>query len=207
MSDIIDEQKKKKLESLLSSSFELFTNKGFSKTTISDIVNHAGVGKGTFYLYFKDKYDVRTALIRNKSAELLDDAYQKLLAEIHAGNVEPKVEDAVDFMMSDILDRLNENRSLLVFMNKNLSWGVFRSAIEQASTSENTKFLRNFGELLELSGEKYRNPEIGLFMIVELVGSTGYSAIMYGDPVGLEELKPYLKRSIHDILEAHRITD
>ena len=37
--------------------FELFTTKGLTKTTISDIVDQAGVAKGTFYLYFKDKYD------------------------------------------------------------------------------------------------------------------------------------------------------
>ena len=40
-----------------------FTSKGIQKTSISDIVEDAGVAKGTFYLYFKDKYD-----IRNKAA-------------------------------------------------------------------------------------------------------------------------------------------
>ena len=48
----IDMNKKKKRESLLDSAFSLFINNGFHKTSISDIVEAAGVAKGTFYLYF-----------------------------------------------------------------------------------------------------------------------------------------------------------
>ena len=55
----IDNNKQMKRESLLDSAFSLFINNGFSKTSISDIVNNAGVAKGTFYLYFKDKYDIQ----------------------------------------------------------------------------------------------------------------------------------------------------
>ena len=39
-----------------------------------------------------------------------------------------------------------------------------------------------------------------LFLIIELVGSTGYSSIMYNDPVPLEELKPHLELCVHNII-------
>ena len=55
--------KKRKKSALYNTAFELFTTKGLAKTTISDIVENAGVAKGTFYLYFKDKYDIRNKLI------------------------------------------------------------------------------------------------------------------------------------------------
>ena len=45
--------KKIKKDSLLNTAFELFTTKGIHKTSIAEIVQHAGVDKGTFYLYFK----------------------------------------------------------------------------------------------------------------------------------------------------------
>ena len=51
----IEVNKKQKKESLLNTAFSLFTSKGFQKTSISDIVDNAGVAKGTFYLYFSDK--------------------------------------------------------------------------------------------------------------------------------------------------------
>ena len=46
----LDTNKKVKEDSLLNTAFSLFTTKGVSKTSISDIVNNAGVAKGTFYL-------------------------------------------------------------------------------------------------------------------------------------------------------------
>ena len=57
----LESNKKKKEDALYNTAFELFTTKGTNKTTISDIVEKAGVAKGTFYLYFKDKYDIRNA--------------------------------------------------------------------------------------------------------------------------------------------------
>ena len=62
--------KKRKKSALYNTAFELFTTKGLAKTTISDIVENAGVAKGTFYLYFKDKYDIRNKLISHKAGEL-----------------------------------------------------------------------------------------------------------------------------------------
>ena len=61
--------KKKKKDALFNTAFELFTTKGLTKTTISDIVDQAGVAKGTFYLYFKDKYDMQDFLIWLKDQE------------------------------------------------------------------------------------------------------------------------------------------
>lgn len=48
-------KKKEKRERLISVGLDLFSQKGFSSTTIEDVTRRAGVAKGTFYLYFKDK--------------------------------------------------------------------------------------------------------------------------------------------------------
>ncbi len=45
-------------EKIVSAALELFAGKGFDKTTVDEIVNRAGVAKGTFYLYFKSKDDL-----------------------------------------------------------------------------------------------------------------------------------------------------
>ena len=74
----IDNNKQQKRDSLLESAFSLFINNGFNKTSISDIVNRAGVAKGTFYLYFKDKYDIRNNLIAHKAGQVFHAAYLAL---------------------------------------------------------------------------------------------------------------------------------
>ncbi|MEI3607056.1 TetR/AcrR family transcriptional regulator [Pseudogracilibacillus sp. SE30717A] len=40
-----------------------FTTKGYSKTTIKDILNEVGIAKGTFYYYFQSKEEVMDAVI------------------------------------------------------------------------------------------------------------------------------------------------
>ena len=71
----LESNKKKKEDALYNTAFELFTTKGTNKTTISDIVEKAGVAKGTFYLYFKDKYDIRNKLASSKTQDLFFAAY------------------------------------------------------------------------------------------------------------------------------------
>ena len=63
----VESNKKQKKDALFNTAFELFTTKGTNKTTISDIADKAGVAKGTFYLYFKDKYDIRNKLVSYKT--------------------------------------------------------------------------------------------------------------------------------------------
>ncbi|OWT66389.1 TetR/AcrR family transcriptional regulator [Candidimonas nitroreducens] len=47
---------------LMSAAAALFIAKGIEATTVNDIVERAGVGKGTFYHYFETKEDVIVAL-------------------------------------------------------------------------------------------------------------------------------------------------
>jgi AcrR family transcriptional regulator len=49
-------------EELLAAAEQLFLAHGVEATTVDQITRAAGVAKGTFYLYFKSKDDVRTGL-------------------------------------------------------------------------------------------------------------------------------------------------
>ncbi|MBQ1901249.1 MAG: TetR/AcrR family transcriptional regulator [Lachnospiraceae bacterium] len=206
------DKKKQKFDSLLKSAFRQFTEKGFSKTTIADIAKDAGVAKGTFYLYFKDKYDLRSMLIQHEATKLFENAYTELEAREQDRMRKEKeqykrisAEDAVSFMMFHALDELASNPRLLIFLNKNLSWGIFKNVVLDPKEESEQDFQKRFRDILLETEAEYKNPDIALFMIVELVGSAGYSAIMYEDPVNLEELKPYLSRQIHNIMEDMKI--
>ena len=190
-----DQNKKAKLERLLNTSFELFTSKGLNKTSISDIVERAGVAKGTFYLYFKDKYDIRNRLIAHKSSQLFMQAHEALSRE----NIS-EFDDKIIFIMNYVLDALGSNKGLLSFIYKDLSWAVFKKALTSNVSSSDVDFVAIYNNMLEESGHKFRDPEVMLFLIMELVGSTGYSAIMYSDPVSLEGLKPHLEQTVRGII-------
>lgn len=53
---IID--KKEKKDKIVLAAIETFVLKGFDKSTINDIANTAGIGKGTIYEYFKSKEEI-----------------------------------------------------------------------------------------------------------------------------------------------------
>ena len=73
-----EENKQHKLEALFNNAYELFLTQGIEKTTINDIVKKAGVAKGTFYLYFTDKYHIRDQLIAKTADKLFCDAYKAM---------------------------------------------------------------------------------------------------------------------------------
>ena len=65
----LENNKQQKRTSLLDTAFKLFTTQGVSKTSIAEISQKAGIAKGTFYLYFKDKYDIRNKLASSKTVQ------------------------------------------------------------------------------------------------------------------------------------------
>lgn len=194
----LDEKKKIKQEALLSSAFKLFTEKGINNTSISDIASSAKLAKGTFYLYFKDKYDIRDRLITKQGNRLFESANTAL-----EKSGCKTLEDCVIFIADNIIDQLNENQALLKFISKNLSWAVFSNI--RIAGKDNRNCMDIFEELIEKSGRRFEKKELMIFMIVELVNSTCHSAIIYKSPVTLEELKPGLYKTIRGIIKQFEI--
>lgn len=196
----VDINKKLKESTLLKAAFDFFTTKGFSKTSITDIVNQAGVAKGTFYLYFKDKYDIRNRLISHKSSQLFKNALDKL-----EGSPELPFEERLLAILDNIIDQLTSDRSLLTFISKNLSWGIFKSALTSHRLTDDVDFGEVYQKMISDAPYELKDPEIMLFMIIELVSSTCYSAILYSDPCDMDKLKPYLYDTIKLIIRQHRV--
>lgn len=194
--------KQKKKEALFSTAFDLFTSKGLHKTSISDIVEKAGVAKGTFYLYFSDKYDLCDKLVSHKASQI----FMRAEHDMEKTRLN-SFEDKLIYITDHIVNQLNANKLLLQFISKNLSWGVFRSAIEKSAVNDDSEFLTAYKNILRASRERYRNPELMLFMIIELVNSTCYNAILYNEPVGLDELKLHLYPIIKQIMRDEEITE
>ena len=194
----IENNKKYKRDSLLDSAFTLFIQKGINKTSIQDIAAKSGVAKGTFYLYFKDKYDLRNILIAHKASQL----FQAADIAMHKAGITDTIEQML-FIVDHIIDDLAQDKKLLLFISKNLSWGIFKSTLINSSNTENINFYDIYTQLLNQDQYDFIDPEIMLFMIIELVSSTCYSSILYNDPVKIEDLKPYLYDAVRNIIDRH----
>ncbi len=198
----LDEKKKIKRESLFSAAFSLFTSQGINETSVSDIVKKASMAKGTFYLYFKDKFDLRDKLIASKATQLFQRAAEDLENQT-LGTFEEKV----IFIADSVINQLNDDKMLLKFLSKNLSWGVFHNALMiEIEETGGYSFYDGYNILLAQSGRHFRNSDLMLYMVVELISSTCYSVILNHEPVSLEELKPELFGVIEDIIHRQEIS-
>ncbi len=79
----VSEAALKRREHILQVAAEVFSSKGYRRTSIADIVEQAGIARGTFYLYFESKREVFLDIIERyftDFAELLNDNHRHLEA-------------------------------------------------------------------------------------------------------------------------------
>lgn len=183
---------------LLNTAFKLFTEKGIKDTSIQEIVDNADVGKGTFYLYFKDKYEIRDILIAKKSKKLFNDALEELRK-----NYIQNLSDQVIFIINYVIDELTKAPTLLKFISKNLSWGIYSKTVNKIyenSESEEDGIYQLFLKGVKDNNINLKNPDVTLFMIIELVSSTCFNSILYNEPLPIDEYKPYLFEIIEKLI-------
>ena len=199
------ENKLKKRTALLDSAYELFTTMGFTKTTIRDIAHKAGVAKGTFYLYFKDKTDIRNALIRSKASQVLQMACKSMDKLQTRQDSKMDVADKFVYIIDYIVDYLARDVLFVKFISKHLSWGMFANGQRTSReyyglTDEDDVSLIDFSDyihkMLEADNVQIRDLDLLLFTLLELVSSVLYDLMLYEQPLPLKDFKPYLNHCI-----------
>lgn len=196
----VEENKLVKRSALLEAAFDLFVERGIVRTSIADITKRAGLAKGTFYLYFKDKYDISNKLIARKAADVFNKSLEALRE-----CPQDCFEDEMVFLIDDVISRLNRDKILLNFVSKNLEWGIFKNAMTEQTEEIDLDVLEFYQDMIDRSGKRFRDPELMLFMIVELVGSTIHNVILFKEPVSLDVLRPELMRTIRLIIRDQEI--
>ena len=184
-----------KRKRLLVSAYNLFTTKGINSTTIQDIVDAAKVAKGTFYLYFEDKYHIQEQLIAAKSEELFTNA----LLELQKHNI-TKFDDQIIFIIDYVIDELIKQPALLNFISKDLSSGIYEEKLTKLLDNNNVKLYDMFLKGVKDNKIKLKKPDVTLFMIVEFVSSTVFSVITKKIDLSIDEYKPYLHNVIKNMI-------
>ncbi|TQI68026.1 TetR/AcrR family transcriptional regulator [Clostridium sp. KNHs216] len=189
------ENKKLKMTKLYDAAYELFTSNGVHNTIIDDIVKKAGVAKGTFYLYCKDKYDLVDKIILKKSAAVFDEA-MKAVAERQKIK-EMDFLQSVIFFVDYLVEFFKKNKKLLSLIYKNLSWDLYEKALTY-DEMEGAKriFIQHFitaGGDSEIARQR-------LYIVVSMVGAVCYNSIVLEMPYPIDSVKGELYRSIREIL-------
>lgn len=201
MKSKIQDNKLEKEKKLFDSALNLFIEKGIKKTSISDITKNAGLAKGTFYLYFKDKYELQDMLLTKISHELFFRAHQE--ASKKEFN---RLDNRIIFIIDYIIDSLKDDLEIIKFLQKNLSLGLYGEKINDLLDSHEIGIKEVFVQEVHERHIPLDNPEITLFMIIELVSSTVSNSIINKHPLSIEEFKPYLYNTIRLMINENPTT-
>ena len=188
----------KKRKRLIESAYNCFLEKGFEKTTIGDITEGAGVAKGTFYLYFKDKTQIQNVVTLYKSYRVI----QQSLKISREKNIEDKTEEFIYFL-NEIINYLEKNTQMLKTIYKNLSKGIFNTILNQEGYEQERqsvdKIVEEFGSSFKHAIDPSESKQT-LFIILEMVGAVCYNSIIINEPCSIDEMKPILFKCIKKIL-------
>lgn len=184
-----------KYNRILDATYELFVEEGDIDATIGEIAERAGVAKGTFYLYFHDKEDLRDQLITQKSNEF----FQKAVDALRATDL-VAFDEQIIFVINYIINELVDNTMALKLIAKNLSFGVFNQRLQDYMDNDKSDIVRSLLAAAKKSGIRLRNPRVLLFMIIELTSSTCFSCILEEKPMSIDEYKPHLFAAIQQLI-------
>ena len=130
----------KKSQKICQAAIEIFSEKSFNKTTVSEIATKAGVGKGTFYLYFDSKSDLLNYL--------LDFGIEKLISQVSASIKDAdsplkKLEKAIDAQ----LNFFNKYHNYCNFFVREI-WS-YRDSLKREVEKLKEKYIVIFEDLIE----------------------------------------------------------
>ena len=101
------EQRESRRAEILQGALQVFARNGYHQTRISDIIEAAGVARGTFYLYFESKSAIFLELLTEMLTQLND-----AIVGVDTSPSAPPVEELLWSTVKRIMRTVHENRLL-----------------------------------------------------------------------------------------------
>ena len=197
----VEGKKQEKRRALLDAAYELFLERGTSKTSVEDITSRAKVGKGTFYLYFADKGSVTQALLARVSYQLLSNACEAVEKQTELENFPDKMVAVIDH----IIEALRKDTLVLKFLEHNFIW----PGLDQIEASREAEpLMRKVLQTVMCSPEMAGRTEREIYQRITALGSmcmsVCYSSVLEGKPDDIEAMKPVLYDIVRRSLKAEK---
>ncbi len=161
------DQGSERREQILEVALKQFSDDGYHKTKVSDIVKAAGVAQGTFYWYFKSKEAIALEIIHNKETDLI--------AVVSQGYRESKVTvqevvQASERLFEDFFVFSQENKYFMRLLLKGMETEEsVQSAILEARIKLEIAFQKNIERASELGILPQKDPMVQSALLVSLL--------------------------------------
>lgn len=161
-------------QEILNAARSILAEKGFEDTKISEIVQKAGVAKGTFYIYFPSKLDLILALVREMRENILFEAKKVI------GSQESHWEELIQIIKAAFKVMANYNDIFPVF-NAVSAFKTEQWKIEKEIRTPYYDSLRDLLERGQKSGEF--NPDLNAertsMLIAGMVEHVAHECFIY----------------------------
>lgn len=184
----VQEKKQVKRQALLDAAYDLFLERGLSKTSIGDIAGRANVAKGTFYLYFSDKDAIMRVLLGRISQKIFEEACAAAEA---LGDV--PFADRVLAVADYVIEYLRRETLVLRLVQRNLDWPSAAGLEEGGEPLPLVRRVMEFAkDCPEVEGRTEREIYQRITALVSMCVSVGYSCIIEKKPDTIDNMKPVL---------------
>lgn len=139
MPKISDEAKEARKEKILDAALECFSTKGYSASTVDDIVKYSELSKGSVYNYFKSKEEIFLSLLHQRSNAVLENLKANL------ARIDSPVEKLKYWIRTDLPYDINKRK----FMHVHIESWLYAS--DAPHIKEILK--KNFDALFQLAEE------------------------------------------------------
>lgn len=180
-----EQNKTEKRVRLLDSALSLFSSKGMKPPTVDEVVKLAGVAKGTFYLYFRDKYDLMDQLVLKKLAECIKGASEAVSRKFEGKDV-TDVEHLCVFL-DTVLDSLAENKEFLPLIKDRIGT-CYRLMLRDQEHLLREDYNKLVGIFVN-HGYTTRESEMHIYMLTTMIASVCCEAAITSEPYSIDELK------------------
>lgn len=195
------ENKLLKQSKILDAATRLFLDGTVAGTAIDDVVKLAGVAKGTFYLYFRDKYDLLDQIVIRRTATIFTESCDALRQRAAAETMD-RVEQFLT-LTDDIVAKLSADRRFTALIDKRFSICFTPSALEKNPGLRGcVDYLTGLLTGPDCSADAARTK---LYILIDMVGSVCCDAILSERPCPVESLMPMLHEMIRKLLEVNEI--
>lgn len=182
---------------IIDTAFSLFREHSVNATAVDDIVKAAGIARGTFYLYFKDKSDLLEQIILYKSTEYMKAVLKTTLSE-------PLIEDSdfferVRVFLNCFIDFLIENKEIIPVMSKNMSSCL--KILPEFYDSEIADIYNALIEYMTKLGYTPENAHITTLIVVDMTSNVCSDAIMYEKPYPIEQIRDIVISSAISVIK------
>ena len=132
--------KQQNRDSIILASRKVFTEKGLDSSNVREIVSKAGLGSGTFYNYFDDKFEVFLVIVNR----LINDFSNFIIPEI---NKAKSFDELVGIAFSSWFNWISNDEENYIFFKNNKKY-----ILDLKWLSHNSKEYQNFNKkLLEVT--------------------------------------------------------